>query len=227
MSVYGYCRVSTDQQAERGESLATQRQRLKGKAAAMGTVLDQVYCDGGVSGSVPLGKRPEGAKLLAAVKHGDTVIVASLDRMFRDVLDALQTIDQLQKRDVGLRFLDIADGADVRNGVGKLMLTILAAFAEQERDKIRERVRHVKAHQKAAGRYLGGIVPFGYRVVGEKGDEARMLVEEPGEQRIIKHVLRLRSAGRTLRAIQAEIDKRHRRRLSLDALARITGVPVA
>jgi DNA invertase Pin-like site-specific DNA recombinase len=221
MSVYGYCR-SSDHQAERGESLAAQRQRLKGKAAALGVTLDQIYSDEGVSGSIPLGERREGSKLLAGSKRGDTIIVASLDRMFRDVLDALQTIGQLQRRDVGLRFLDIADGADLRNGVGKAMLTILAAFAEQERDKIRERVRTVKAHQRSQGSYLGGIAPFGYRVSGEKGDDGRMLVEDPGEQRIIKRVRRLRTAGRTLRNIQAAIKKHYDHQISLDALARIT-----
>jgi DNA invertase Pin-like site-specific DNA recombinase len=222
MNVYGYCRVSTDHEAERGESPAAQRQRVKGKAAAMGVSLGHIYSDEGVSGSIPLGKRPEGAKLLSGLQRGDTIIVAGLDRMFRNVSDALQTIDHLQRRDVGLRFLDIAEGADVRNGVGKLMLTILTAFAEQERDKIRERVRTAKAHQRSQDRYLGGIAPFGYRVSGEKGDDGRKLTEDPGEQRIIKRARRLRAAGRTLRHIQAAIKKHYDHQISLDALARIT-----
>jgi len=222
MNVYGYCRVSTDEQAERGEGLAAERERLKGKAAAMGVTLDHIYSEEGVSGSVRLGKRPEGAKLLAGLKRGDTIIAASLDRMFRNMPDALQTIDHLQRRDVGLRFLDIAEGADVRNGVGKLMLTVLAAFVEQERDRIRERVRTVKARQRAQERYLGGIAPFGYRVSGEKGDDDRRLVEEPSEQRIIRYAKQLRTAGRTLRNIQAAVQKRYDHQISLDALARIT-----
>ena len=67
-----------------------------------------------------------------------------------------------------LHLLDL--GGDISgNGMSKLFLTIAAAFAEAERDRIRERIGQVKADQKARGRYLGGIVPFGFR----RGDERR------------------------------------------------------
>jgi putative DNA-invertase from lambdoid prophage Rac len=190
----------------------------------MSMEVDHVFVDEGISGSVPLARRPEGSRLLAALKKGDIVIAASLDRMFRSALDALTIIDQLQKRDVGLRFLDLAEGSDVRNGIGKLLLTILAAVAEQERDKIRERIRYVKAHQREAGRYLGGKVPFGYRVEkGGPGDGAgrSILVEDAGEQRIIQFAQRLRSQGHSLRDLRRTVDEKYGRRLSLDALSRI------
>ena len=53
------------------------------------------------------------------------------------------------------------------NGISKLFLTIAAAFAEAERDRIRERIGQVKADQRARGRYLGGSIPYGYRLVDE------------------------------------------------------------
>ena len=60
-------------------------------------------------------------------------------------------------------------GGDIAgNGLSKLFLTIAAAFAEAERDRIRERVAQVKQDQRQRGRYLGGRVPYGYRV-GEDG----------------------------------------------------------
>ena len=101
------------------------------------------------------------------------VIAPKLDRLFRSALDALQVVEDLRKRGVSLCLLDL--GGDISgNGLSKLFLTIAAAFAEAERDRIRERIGQVKADQKARGRYLGGIVPFGFRR-GESGE----LVPQP------------------------------------------------
>ena len=88
--------------------------------------------------------------------------------LFRSALDALQVVENLRKRGVSLHLLDL--GGDISgNGLSKLFLTIAAAFAEAERDRISERIGQVKADQRARGRYLGGIVPFGYRR-GERGE---------------------------------------------------------
>jgi hypothetical protein len=80
--------------------------------------------------------------------------------------------------------------------MSKLFLTIAAAFAEAERDRIRERISQVKADQKARGRYLGGTVPFGYRR-GESGE----LVPHQAEQEAIREMVALRAQGKALRAI--------------------------
>jgi putative DNA-invertase from lambdoid prophage Rac len=92
-------------------------------------------------------------------------------------------------------------GGDVTgNGISKLVFTILSAVAEAERDRIRERIRDVKADQRKRQRYLGGIVPFGWRV-GEKG----ALVEVPDQQRAIQRIFELRRNGLSLRSISAAI----------------------
>jgi DNA invertase Pin-like site-specific DNA recombinase len=77
-----------------------------------------------------------------------------------------------------------------------LFLTIAAAFAEAERDRIRERIAQVKADQRARGRYLGGKLPFGWRV-GFDGE----LVEVEDEQQAIREMKALRASGKPLRAI--------------------------
>jgi hypothetical protein len=82
------------------------------------------------------------------------------------------------------------------NGLSKLFLTIATAFAEAERDRIRERIGQVKADQKARGRYLGGKLPFGYRR-GESGE----LVPHEGEQEAIREIISLRAQGKALRTI--------------------------
>jgi putative DNA-invertase from lambdoid prophage Rac len=82
----------------------------------------------------------------------------------------------------------------------KLVFTILSAVAEAERDRIRERIRDVKADQRKRQRYLGGIVPFGWQL-GEDG----ALRENPDQQRAIQRIRELRRNGLSLRAISAAI----------------------
>jgi DNA invertase Pin-like site-specific DNA recombinase len=199
MAVYGYVRVSTDRQADEGESLGTQQRVIDGYAMMNGLTLDSIFVERGVSGSKPLGERPEGARLLAGLKSGDVVITPKLDRMFRSALDALEVLGRLKDRGISLHMIDL--GGDVTgNGVSKLVFTILSAVAEAERDRIRERIRDVKADQRKRQRYLGGIVPFGWRI-GEDGT----LVEVLAQQRAIQRIVELRRKGVSLRAISASI----------------------
>ena len=90
-----------------------------------------------------------------------------------------------------------------------------AAFAEAERDRIRERIGQSKADQKARGRYLGGKVPFGFRR-GETGE----LVEVPGEQEAIREMAALRAHGKPLRVI-AEAMRAKGHRISHEGVAGI------
>jgi putative DNA-invertase from lambdoid prophage Rac len=199
MAVYGYTRVSTDRQADEGESLSVQQRVIEGYAMMQDLTLDQIFVERGVSGAKPLRDRPEGAKLLASLKAGDVVITPKLDRMFRSALDALDVLGQIQKRGVSLHMIDL--GGDVTgNGISKLVFTILSAVAEAERDRIRERIRDVKADQRRRQRYLGGIVPFGWSV-GADGE----LVDVPDQQAAIKQARKLRAKGLSLRAISAAL----------------------
>ena len=214
MTVYGYCRVSTVRQASEGESLEVQRRQIEGYAIMHGLALDGVVIEEEVSGSVPVSERPKGGALFAKLAKGDVVIAPKLDRLFRSALDALTVVDDLRKRGVSLHLLDL--GGDISgNGLSKLFLTIAAAFAEAERDRIRERIGQVKADQKARGRYLGGIVPFGYRR-GEGGE----LVEHEDEQKAIREMAKLRAKGNALRAI-SEAMKAKGFKISHEGVARV------
>jgi putative DNA-invertase from lambdoid prophage Rac len=195
VTVHGYARVSTERQADEGVSLEEQVRRIEGRAIEQGWQLEHVYVEQGVSGSVPLAHRPEGAQLLAALQPGDVVIAAKLDRVFRSALDALQTIRALQQRGVSLWLLDL--GGDVSgDGIARLVLTILGAIAEFERERIGERIRDAKRHQRRTGQYLGGDRPFGWQI-GEDG----VLVEKEDEQRALAEMQALRSQGMSYRAI--------------------------
>jgi putative DNA-invertase from lambdoid prophage Rac len=205
MAVYGYARVSTARQASEGESLEVQQRQIEGYALMHGLTLAGVLVEEGVSGSVPVEERPVGGPLFAKLQRGDIVIAAKLDRLFRSALDALKVVESLKTRGVKLHLLDL--GGDIAgNGLSKLFLTIAAAFAEAERDRIRERIGQVKADQKARGRYLGGKLPFGFRR-SESGD----LVPHEAEQETIREIVALRAQGRPLRVIaEAVAAKGHR-----------------
>jgi putative DNA-invertase from lambdoid prophage Rac len=214
MAIYGYSRVSTGRQAAEGDSLGAQERQLGGYAMQHGWTLAEVFREEGVSGAIPLADRPAGARLLAVLRAGDVIVAPKLDRIFRSALDALRMVEELKDHGVSLHLLDL--GGDVAgNGLSKLFLTVAAAFAEAERDRIRERVAGTKADQRARGRYLGGIVPYGHRV-GADG----ALEPVPEQQEVIGRARALREEGKPLRAIRAALAA-DGVSLSLDALHRI------
>src|SRR5271154_6092648 len=134
MKVYGYCRVSTAEQANSGLSLDTQQQQITGYGMMKGWSVAEFFVEAGVSGSVPLADRPEGQRLLASLQPGDVIITAKLDRAFRSAADALGTLEHLKDDQIGLHMIDL--GGDVTgNGISKMVFTILAAVAEGERDR--------------------------------------------------------------------------------------------
>jgi putative DNA-invertase from lambdoid prophage Rac len=194
MKVFGYVRVSTAEQATNGESLETQKAKIIGYAMMQGWTVAEIFVEAGVSGSVALADRPQGERLLAAAGKGDMIITPKLDRMFRSASDALGTLEELKVQGTGLVMIDL--GGDVTgNGISKLVFTILSAVAENERDRIRERIREVKRHLASQGVYGGGKAPFGYDVVDGR------LIDNPEQQFALAKMRSMRVAGATLRAI--------------------------
>ncbi|KID03947.1 resolvase [Hafnia alvei] len=146
MTIYAYTRVSkadneigtTDNQIINIES------QLK---------IDKVYSDINISGSMPFQKRPEAQKLVSALKSGDIVVIAKLDRGFRDTTDCLNTVKWLQQKKVTLKILDIA--LDVSTPIGEMILTIMASVATFERKRIAERIRDGFASGRKQGKSYG------------------------------------------------------------------------
>jgi putative DNA-invertase from lambdoid prophage Rac len=137
-------------------------------------------------------------RLLAAVQAGDIVITAKLDRAFRSAADALGTLEQLKEDKIALHMIDL--GGDVTgNGISKLVFTILSAVAENERDRIRERIRDVKRDNASRRLFNGGLRTFGYDIDGEGKD--RRLVPNADEQRVLARGRAMRAKGKTYRDI--------------------------
>ncbi|PCJ83689.1 MAG: resolvase [Thiotrichaceae bacterium] len=199
MSVYGYVRVSTKQQSEDGLSLDAQQRILEGYAMMQGLNIDKIFVERAVSGWKSFDTRPQGKQLADRLTKGDVILCSKLDRMFRSARDALTVSDDLKKQGISLHLMDL--GGDVTgNGVSKVFFTIVAAFAEFERDRIAERISDVKANERKKGRFLGGARPFGYQI-----DNDGNLIADENEQSLISRVIILRDKGKSLRAISESV----------------------
>ena len=199
--LYAYVRVSTDEQVEHGQSLAVQTEHLHAWARMHDRVIDEVITEAGVSGGIPLHERPQGGLLCQLLRKGDTVVANKLDRMFRSARDCLDVVEIFKDRGVSLHLRDINGGADdvSGNGISRLFLTLLGAFAEFQRDRTVERIRATKRAQKARGEYSGGGIQFGWA----RGN-GRM-VKVPAQQQAIRKMKRLRAKGLSLRAIRDQM----------------------
>src|SRR5215472_18955789 len=196
---FGYARVSTDMQVDSGISLDEQRRKIEARCLEHGWNLERIYVDAGVSGSTPLGRRPEGAKLLAMVRPGDVVIAARMDRCFRSALDPLRTIEDFKRRKISLWLLDLCDVSG--NGVSELIVTVLAAVAQFERTLISERIKDAKRNLRRGNRHQGGSRPFGYRFGKPNGHgKARELIPDPDEQAAVADIV-ARAEGKSLMTI--------------------------
>jgi DNA invertase Pin-like site-specific DNA recombinase len=217
MAVYGYTRVSTEDQVE-NTSLEDQARQIQGIALTHNLELDHIYTEKGVSGAVPLLRRDEGCKL-AFLRAGDTVIVSKLDRMFRDARDALNVIGDWEEAGINLIINGYGNVMDTSNPNGRFMLEIMAVFSGEERRRIRERMLAGRRAKKEAGGFLGGTKPFGYKKQGT-GRKARV-EEDPEEQDAITTIKVARLKGYSLRDISTIVEKRHGIKVSHVTVRRI------
>lgn len=213
MAIYGYIRVSTAEQAsDDRSSLEAQRRKIEAIAQLADKSLDRVFEEPGVSGGKPLADRPAGGELTRLLHSGDTLIVAKLDRAFRNAADALHMAEQWKRQGVDLILADMGSEPVTQNGVSKMFFGMLALVAEFERERIKERLAEGRAGKKTKGGHVGGTAPFGYRVDG-KGREAN-LTPIPEQQAALNTMRELHAQKRSLRAIAAEVQRRHGIRVS-------------
>ena len=219
MATYGYIRVSTIEQAD-GSSLDEQDRKVRGVALIRGVEVDRVFTDPGISGSVSLDKRPAGKELLATLRKGDTLIVAKLDRAFRNATDALTRADEFKTKGVKLILADIGTDPVTENGTGRMFFGMLALMAEFERDRILERTNDGRQAKKRAGGFIGGTAPFGYTVDGQ--GKGAVLIPVPEQAKALADIHQMREAGSSLRAIAKHITEFHGFPISHEAVRRTT-----
>jgi putative DNA-invertase from lambdoid prophage Rac len=145
MAIFAYTRVSTKDQT-------TENQRLEIERA--GYAVDYWFSDVGVSGSLHASQRPQFKALLDKIRDGETLVVSKLDRLGRDAQDVGATIKALKARKIEVIVLQLGK-LDLTSAAGKLMLSMLGAVAEMERDLLVERTQAGLARAKAEGKALG------------------------------------------------------------------------
>lgn len=145
MAFFGYGRVSTKEQQSENQRLELER---------AGYDVAYWFADEGVSGKVPALQRAQFRVLLDKIRDGETLVVSKLDRLGRDAQDIGATIKMLAARRVEVIVLQLGK-LDLTSSAGKLMLTMLAALAEMERDMLVERTQSGLARAKAQGKTLG------------------------------------------------------------------------
>lgn len=205
MAVYGYTRVSTEDQVH-NTSLDDQARQIEGIAMTNGLELTHIYREEGVSGGVSLFQRPEGCKF-AFLREGDTVIVTKMDRLFRDARDALNVIDDWDKLGVRLIINGFGEVTDKTNPFGRFMVELLAVFSGEERRRIRERTLAGRKAKREAGGHIGGHAPFGFKKIGS-GRGAK-LEPDPDQQDAITTIKVARLKGYSFRDIESIVQKRH------------------
>ena len=164
-----YIRVSTDAQREEGYSIDAQKEMLTAYCVSKGLKNYDYYIDGGFTGSNI--ERPELRRLINDVNNGviECVLVYKLDRLSRSQKDTLYLIEDVFNPH-GVDFISLNESMDTSTPLGRLMLGILSAFAQLERENIRERTRMGMKERVKSGLWMGGgRVPFGYDYNREKG----------------------------------------------------------
>ncbi len=182
MKIHLYGRVSTDQQEL---SATVQEQRLRAFASTSGLELAGVYVDEDVSGAKPLKQRPAGKRLWDAIAPGDTVAFTKVDRAFRSLMDAANTLDVWKKLGVHVIILDV--GIDVTSAAGELFFNQLVSFAQFERALLGQRLRETIGHLRREGRPYSNYRPYGWQRVGSGKHKrfAPLVAERELGQRVV------------------------------------------
>lgn len=202
---YGYVRASTEEQQD---TLATQREAIerefRRRLGPMGYQMGEVFTDSGVSGAVPLRDRPEGRRLVKALERGDAVIIHTLDRGFRSVLDCT---DQVDRWDVtGVRLVVSDFDMDTGSIGGRMLLYIMSVVAEMERRWVSLRMKNWWKQRKAKGVDVSGSFPrYGFKRVGPKGNRRHVRWEE--QRRIGAKIVELSRKGLSIDKMVVQLTK--------------------
>lgn len=197
MKVYGYGRVST---ADQENSSENQETRLREFIEKTGLPCGGIFLDDGVSGSkVSLKHRRNGRLLWDLLQPGDMVVITKLDRVFRNLLDAVTTINQWRRLGCKVKFLDM--NIDLGTPEGEAMFSMLATFAQYESSMIAARQRDIWSYMRKQGVAYGRTRPLGWI----KKD--RKFVPCEIEREVGYTVVRMRASGMTWEKIALAVCK--------------------
>ncbi len=192
-----YTRVSTEDQAKEGFSLANQLARLKAYAEARGWTLAKKYIDDGHSGRST--KRPAYTRMMEQNDEWDILLVLKMDRIHRNSKNFMEMMEDLNKW--GKEFASMSESLDTSTAMGRFVMDIIQRIAQLESEQIGERVYWGMSQkaQDGAGR-LGFQPPYGYRF------EDSRLVPVPEEVEVVKRIFEQYNNGTSPNAIAEGLD---------------------
>lgn len=155
------------------------------------------YDDGGFSGGSI--DRPALKRLVAGVQAGKIIVVYKIDRLSRSMLDFLTLIELFERH--GVTFVSVTQSFNTRDAMGRMVLNILIAFAQFERELIGERIRDKVAASRKKGIWMGGWTPLGYEVRDRK-----LIVHQADAERVVsifQRFVQLKSATLLARELVA------------------------
>ena len=205
MKIAGYCRVSTSRQAEVGVSLEAQEAKIRAYCDAHGHELVALEVDHGLSAKSMAG-RPALGRALALLKSGEAegLVVLSLSRLSRSTRDLAEMVATTFSAGKGKRraasLISLNEGFDTGTATGRMLVTVLGALAQLEREIVSERTGECLRYLKTQGRVVGAIAYGWRRIPGTKQVEP-----DPAEQLVIAQARELRAGGLTLRAVAAAL----------------------
>lgn len=199
MRAVAYVRVSSDKQAKNGLSLEAQDAKLRAMTTIredelVGIIVDE---ESAKPGSL---KREGVQRVLAMVKAGevDAVIVCKLDRLTRSIRDLAELLETFEKHNVSL--VSLAESLDTHSASGRLVINIMTAVSQWEREAIGERTKAVMDFKKERGERLGNV-PYGY-----KDDGGGKLMQDDYERSVVIHASLLRKQGMSFSAISHQLN---------------------
>ncbi|MDD4527556.1 MAG: recombinase family protein, partial [Candidatus Margulisbacteria bacterium] len=173
-----YIRVSTERQANEGDSLEEQEKELKKFCDFRNYQILNIYIERGKSGGNT--NRPEYQKLIKDIEKQKikAVIVKKLDRLSRSLMDFENLMNLMNKKEV--EFISIKENFDTTTAMGKAMLRVALVFAQLEREQTSERISDVMGHRASLGLFNGGRRIYGYSIIEKE------LVPYPKEKQILE-----------------------------------------
>ena len=180
MRVALYIRVSTERQANEGDSLEEQESELRKYCDFRKFEIHNIYIERGKSGGNT--KRPEYQKLVKDIQQRKikAVVVKKLDRLSRSLLDFENLMRLMNENDV--EFISIKENFDTTTAMGKAMLRVALVFAQLEREQTSERLSDVMNFRATQGLFNGGFRPYGYSIVEKE------LVPYPKEKEQVEFI---------------------------------------
>jgi DNA invertase Pin-like site-specific DNA recombinase len=198
--VYGYIRVSTEDQDQSGLGLLDQERRIRDYCQLYDLDLIEIYRD------TASGKNINREGLEMALKglklgFGRGMVISKLDRLTRSVSDLGRLIEEyFQKYDL----IVVQEHVDTRTAGGRLVLNLLVSVAQWERETISERTKSALRMKRSQGKKTGGSVPFGYFL----GADGETLFPDPNDQAVIEKMKRLRKRGHGYYTVAKKLNKR-------------------